>query len=296
MGGADRPGDAALLSAVASLLLTLALFQAVVAAEDTSTIAHLWELVGFDQDLGMVTRPTTQEGWKQLEGQGLSSPSAEVRRTSLAMIALMLEQQAIPPEVSSRVIADAVSRATAPTAATPAPPGDLGTYAARVVWNLRVRDAGNSAARASYLARSLEGQGDDAGYRAHAAIDYLAELGEDGARELRAFTAREAVRRLDPEVLARAKLALRKIELAARVPSLPHADAVALLLGYVRAPETHRMESESKRWAIGELARLRPQADGSLRALASDSTLDDDVRMAAAFALTQGATAVRWRW
>jgi hypothetical protein len=80
------------------------------------------------------------------------------------------------------------------------------------------------------------------------------------------------------------------------VPSLPHADAVALLLGYVRAPETHRMESESKRWAIGELARLRPQADGSLRALASDSTLDDDVRMAAAFALTQGATAVRWRW
>jgi len=150
--------------------------------------------------------------------------------------------------------------------------------------------------RAAVLAPLLEQRGPDGPYYAYAAIDYLAELGEAGETVLRGFIAEDAKRSIDPEIMGRAKLGVRKIELTRQVASVGPADVVQALSTAARTPTRRQMDREFAKWVVGELAKRRPEAESGLRLMIDDSRVTEDVQVAARLALTGSADNIRWRW
>ena len=256
---------------------------------DRSAIMRLYDVSSFDRTLNMITRPLDADAAGQLRA-GVASGRPQVQLSAVVILAYAVKQDALPGGNATVGIA----RAIAPVAESCTDTVRL--HARRVQWILRVKSVEDPAARAAFLAPLLNERGVDGVYYAYEAVDRLSELGSDGERVLASFVAEETKRSIDPEILGRARWALRKISLSRQVERSGPADAVAALVAAVHTPTHRRMESEFSRWVVEQLARRRPEADSQLRGLVRDDGLTDDVREAVRFALTDGSTLVRWAW
>lgn len=260
---------------------------------DRAEVARLYDVASFDRQLNMVTHGLGVEAVHQLVG-GAESGRPLVQTSALVLLASAVAQDAIPAgkaldEVSSAVATVAEGKDASAAA------DQVRVHARRVQWLLRVNSLADPAARATLLTPLLEQKGADGVYYAYASVDYLADLGADGERVLRAFAAEGAKRSIDPEIMGRVQLGLQKISLLRQVERAAPADAVTALVAAVRTPTKRQMDREFGKWVIRQLAMHRPEAESELRALFDDDRVPDEVQVAARFALTDGATTIRWR-
>src|SRR5262245_25243926 len=229
---------------------------------DRSAILRLDHVTRFDRRLNILTRPLDAAVAGQLRA-GVESGRPTVQRWALTLVATALAQDAVPEEA----IGDIARAATAVAESKEDSPAsrDLRLYAQRVLWHLRVASDGEPADRAAFLAPYLEERGPDGPYLAYAAVDYLAETGADGERVLRSFIAESSKRSLDSEVVGRAELGVRKIELTRAVERVGPGEAVGILAAAARTETHRRMDCEFGIWVVGQLATRRPEAESELR-------------------------------
>lgn len=261
---------------------------------DRDQMRLLYYAASFDRRLNMITRPLDAATIGRFE-DGLRGGHPPVQTSALVILASAVEQEALPPGEPARAVAREVAAIAA--GADPSPAAELvRLHARRVLWHLSVRSIADAGDRAELLAPRLSEEGPDGPYYAYEAIDYLAELGASGGAVLRAFLEEGTRRSLDPDLVERARLALRKIELSERIPEMGRASAAAALAAAVHTPTRRQMDREFRIWVVEQLARLRPEADSRLRALADDDSAAEEIRLASEFALEGPPPQIRWRW
>lgn len=260
---------------------------------DRAAILRLYDAAAFDRRLNMFTRPLDADALQEFQ-RGLESGRPAVQISALVLLASALPQGAIPTGEPVEPIARAVAAVIEVEAAS-ATANSVRVHARRVQWHLQVRTMTDPGERAAVLAPRLNQAGADGVYYAYVSVDYLAALGAEGERVLRAFVAEGAKRSIEPEIMGRAELGLRKIELSRQLARSGPADAVRALVAAAKTPTQRQMDREFGTWAVGLLAAHRPEADSELRALADDASVTDEVQNAARFALTDDAKATPWR-
>jgi hypothetical protein len=260
---------------------------------DRAAIIRLYDAAAFDRSVNMVTRRLDAEALHQLE-RGVESGRPAVQISALVLLASALPHaipRGEPTELIARAVAAIIDGDVAPAAAD-----SVRLHARRVQWHLRLRTMTDPEERAACLAPRLNQSGADGVYYAYASVDYLAGLGAEGERVLQAFVAEGAKRSIEPEILGRAELGLRKIELSRQLTRSGPAVAVQTLVAAAKTPTKRQMDREFGKWVVGLLAMRRPEADSELQALADDASVTDEVQIAARFALTDDAKTITWQW
>jgi hypothetical protein len=260
---------------------------------DRAAIIRLYDAAAFDRRLNMFTRFLDADALQEFQ-RGLESGRPAVQISALILLASALPQDAIPRGESEEMIARAVA-AILDKEVAGAASDSVRLYARRIQWHLGVRTMIDPGERAACLAPRLNQAGADGVYYAYVSVDYLAALGAEGERVLRAFVAEGAKRSIDSEIMGRAELGLRKLELSRQLAPSGPAAAVRALVAAAKTPTQRQMDREFGTWAVGLLAARRPEADSELRALADDASVTYEVQNAARFALTDDAKATPWR-
>ena len=260
---------------------------------DRAEMMKLYDAAAFDRELNMLTRPLDAGAVAQLR-RGMESGRPNVQVSALAILAIAVAQEALPAGEPAEGISAAVSSlATGDDPSASA--ASVRLHAQRLAWHMKVTSTMDPRERAAALAPLLEQRGADGPYYAYAAVDYLAELGPAGETILRGFVAEDEKRSIDPEIMGRAKLGVRKIELAREIESAGPADVVRTLATAARTPTRRQMDREFGKWVVGELAKHRPEAEAELRLMLADPQVTEDVQVAARLALTGKAKGIRWR-
>jgi len=261
---------------------------------DRAEIIRLYDAAAIDRDLNIFTRRLDGDAVRQLQ-RGLEGGHPQVQISTLAILASAAAHGALPSGEPTQEISRAVAAVVAGSEASAAAE-TVRADARRVAWHLKLMSMRDPKDRAAFLAPLLNPTGSDGLYYAYESIDYLSELGAEGDRVLRAFVVEDTKRSIDSEIMGRARLGVRKIELSRQLERAGPGDAVRTLAAAARTPTKRQMDREFGKWVVGQLAKRRPEAESELRALVDDEQVTDDVRIVARFALSDEGKQIRWRW
>lgn len=245
--------------------------------ESTMASRHVYGLVEYDHQLGMLTRRLgTKDLQVLLEAMDAGGAGSI---TAIALLTDVVRQEALlDPRDFERIDHAAM------------PPAEPSRSMVEVLrWHVALRAIEDPQDRAAFLASELERR--ERWNVRWRVIDALADLGERGDEVLRAYLESVKQRSIDSESLRRATLAREKI----RLTHLP-GSRVEPLADTVRSAGRGFPERELAIWALSRLAALRPTSDPTLRRLSRDEALTDELRTFAAFALANDDPELGWRW